>query len=143
MFYIPAWGPVFSPPVAPLQPGELSVAFLECTSTSNTLSHSSSFCLHPWRALSGCRILVDSLHLSAPLPLGARVRLFQLPCLALATSKILSSPLVFSIDFNDVSTQFSFIYAVWCSLGFLYLYIYVSHHLWNLFSHLSPLLPGI
>lgn len=38
MFYIPAQGPVFSPPDTSLQPGELSVAFLEDTSTSDTLS---------------------------------------------------------------------------------------------------------
>lgn len=38
MFCIPAQGPVFSPPDTSLQPGELPVAVLQCTSTSDTLS---------------------------------------------------------------------------------------------------------
>lgn len=38
VFYITAQGSIFSPPDTSLQTGELPVAFLECTSTSNTLS---------------------------------------------------------------------------------------------------------
>lgn len=37
VFYIPAQGPVCSPPDTSLQPRELPVVFLECTSTSDTL----------------------------------------------------------------------------------------------------------
>lgn len=83
-FVLHSCGPVFLRPVASLDPGELPVVFLECTSAGNIFSHFSLFCLiFPHRGIggfSGYRILVDGLHPSPPLLLCARVwPIFSLP----------------------------------------------------------------
>lgn len=56
--YVPAQGLMFSPPITFLQPRELPLAFLECSSASNNkLSHFHLFRPWPWRALPGRRVL--------------------------------------------------------------------------------------
>lgn len=122
-FVLHSCGPVFLCPVASLDPGELPVVFLECTSAGNKFSHFSLFCLifpHLGTGgFSGYRILVVFIphHHCHWVPGSDQY-----------------SPFPFGFRYWFQWGEWLVLF-VWGSLGSWICIFNVSHHIWTLFSH--------